>query len=145
MAKIALVISDFNKEITSKMEKNAEKVAKKLKATIVKKIHVPGAFEIPFATQILLKEKNINAVVVLGVVIQGETDHDVVIVNSISKKLLDISLNFNKPIGLGIIGPRVTYQQAESRVTEYSERAVKTALEMVKINREWNTGTKNII
>ena len=38
MKNIAIVVSDFNKEITSKMEKNAEKTAKKLKATITKKI-----------------------------------------------------------------------------------------------------------
>jgi len=130
---IALVVSDFNEKITAKMEKNAEKTAKKLKANIVKKIHVPGAFEIPFAAQVLLKKKNIDAVVVLGAVIQGQTDHDIIIVNGISKKLLDISLNYNKPIGFGVIGPRVTWQQAQERAKEYSERAVKTALEMIKI------------
>ena len=133
MTKIALIVSDFNHEITSKMEKNAEKVAKSLNAEIVKKIHVPGAFEIPFATQILMKKKDIDAVVVLGVVIKGETDHDIVIVSAVSKKLLDISLNFNKPIGFGIIGPRVTWQQAEKRAVEYSKRAVKAALELNKI------------
>ena len=133
MTKIALIISEFNKEITSKMEKTAEKYAASLGAKIVKKIHVPGAFEIPFATQILMKKKDINAVVVLGAVIQGQTDHDVVIVNAISKKLLDISLNFNKPIGFGIIGPRVTWQQAEARAIEYSKRAVKAALDLTKI------------
>jgi len=115
------------------MEKNAEKAAKSLKAKIVKKIHVPGAFEIPYATQILLKKKNIDAVVVLGVVIQGDTDHDVVIVTSVAQKLLELSLNYNKPIGFGIIGPRVTYQQAEKRALEYSKRAVKAALEMASI------------
>ena len=133
MKNIALVVSDFNQEITSKMEKNAEKTAKQLNAKIIKKIHVPGAFEIPFATQILMKKKNIDAVVVLGVVIQGQTDHDIIIVSVISKKLLDLSLQYNKPLGFGIIGPRVTWQQAQERAKEYSERAVKTALEMTKI------------
>jgi len=130
---IALVVSDFNKEITSKMEKNAEKVARSLNAKIVKKIHVPGAFEIPFATQILMKKKNIDAVVALGAVIQGQTDHDLIIVNNVSQKLMELSLKYNKPIGFGIIGPRVTWQQAQERAKEYSERAVKTALEMIEI------------
>jgi len=133
MKNIALVVSDFNEKITSKMEKNAEKTAKKLKANIVKKIHVPGAFEIPFAAKVLLEKKNIDAVVVLGAVIQGQTDHDIIIVSGISKKLLDLSLNYNKPIGFGIIGPRVTRQQAQKRAAGYAERAVKTALEMTKI------------
>jgi len=133
MKNIALVVSDFNEKITSKMEKNAEKTAKDLKANIVKKIHVPGAFEIPFATKNLLKNKKINAVVVLGAVIQGDTHHDIVIVSTIAKALTELSLQYNKPIGFGIIGPRVTYPQAESRALEYSKRAVKAALELVKM------------
>jgi len=133
MVNIAIVVSDFNEKITLKMEKNAEKTAKKLKAKIVKKIHVPGAFEIPFAAKKLFKDKKIDAVAVLGVVIQGQTDHDIIIVSSISKKLLDLSLQYDKPLGFGIIGPRVTRQQAQKRAAGYSERAVKTALEMVKI------------
>jgi 6,7-dimethyl-8-ribityllumazine synthase len=134
--KIALIVSDFNKEITSKMEKNAEKYAASLNAKIVKIIHVPGAFETPFVANKLLKNKEIDAVVVLGAVIQGETYHDVIIVNAISSKLIELSLKYNKPIGFGIIGPRVTWQQAESRAIEYSKRAVKAALEMVKVNKK---------
>ncbi|MCH8286283.1 6,7-dimethyl-8-ribityllumazine synthase [candidate division KSB1 bacterium] len=130
---IALVVSDFNHEITAKMEKNAEKITKQLNVKITKKIHVPGAFEIPFAAKKLFKDKKINAVVVLGAVVQGETDHDIIIVSSISKKLLDLSLQYDKPLGFGIIGPRVTRQQAQKRAAGYAERAVKTALEMTKL------------
>jgi|TARA_B100001964_G_scaffold225533_1_gene273471 6,7-dimethyl-8-ribityllumazine synthase len=143
MTKIAIVISDFNEKITSKMEKNAEKVAKSLGAKVVKKIHVPGTFEIPFAVKNLLEDKKIStsvalrekidAVVTLGAVIQGDTQHDVVIVNTIAQKLLELSLHYNKPIGFGIIGPRVTWQQADARAIEYSKRAVKAALHMAKI------------
>ena len=133
MTKIALVVSEFNRKITSKMEKNAEKVAVSLGAKVVKKIHVPGAFEMPFATKKLFKDKKIDAVVTLGVVIQGDTDHDLIIVNNVSKKLMDLSLQYNKPLGFGVIGPRVTWQQAEKRALEYSERAVKATLEMVKL------------
>ena len=133
MTNIALVISDFNSKITSKMEENAEKVAGSLGAKVVKKIHVPGAFEVPYATRILLKKKNIDAVVVLGAVIRGDTDHDIVIVNSVASKLLDLSLQYKKPIGFGVMGPRVTWQQAEKRALEYSKRAVKAALELTRI------------
>ena len=133
MTNLALVVSDFNKEITSKMEKNAEKTARSLDEKIIKKIHVPGAFEIPFAAKKLFKDKKIDAVVALGAVIQGETDHDIIIVNSVSQKLMELSLQYNKPLGFGIIGPRVTWQQAEKRASQYSERAVKTAIEMINI------------
>lgn len=131
--KIALVVSEFNKEITTKMEKIAEKFAKSLNVEIIKKIHVPGSFEIPFAANGLLKDKKISALVVLGAVVQGETEHDVVIVNTISSKLIDLSIRYNKPIGFGVIGPRVTWEQAEERAKEYAERAVKSAVMMASI------------
>jgi len=128
MKNIALVISDFNDKITSRMEENAEKTARVLKAKIFKKIHVPGAFEIPLAANKLFKDKRVDGVAVLGAVIQGETDHDLVIVSNVASKLLDLSLKYNKPLGFGIIGPRVTRKQAEQRATAYSSRAVKAAM-----------------
>ena len=134
MTNLALVVSDFNREITAKMEKNAENAAKQLNAKIMKKIHVPGAFEIPFAANKLLKNKKIDAVIVLGAVIQGETQHDVVIVNAVAPKLIELSLKYNKPIGFGIIGPRVSWQQAEKRALEYAKRAVESAVKMLKVN-----------
>ncbi|MAG72182.1 MAG: 6,7-dimethyl-8-ribityllumazine synthase [Acidobacteria bacterium] len=131
--KIAIVISDFNEKITSKMEKAAETQASSLNAEIVKKIHVPGAFEIPFAAKNILEKEQVDAVVALGAVIQGDTDHDIVVANSAAAKLMDISLHYNKPIGMGIMGPRINYEQAEERAEEYAKRAVKAAVEMLKI------------
>ena len=116
------------------MEKSAEKAARSLNVEIIKKIYVPGAFESPFAVNALLKDKKINAVAVLGVVIRGETYHDVVIVNAVSSKIIDLSLKYNKPVGFGIIGPRVTWQQAEKRAEEYAKRAVEAAVQMLKMN-----------
>ena len=131
--RLGIVVSDFNKEITSNMEKNAENTAKQLSAKIIKKLHVPGVFEIPFAANKLLKDKKIDAVVVLGAVIQGETQHDVAIVNAVAPKLIELSLKYSKPIGFGIIGPRVTWQQAKKRAAEYAERAVEAAVKMTCI------------
>jgi len=133
MTNLALVVSDFNQKITLRMEKDAEKVAGSLGAKVIKKIHVPGTFEIPFAAKKLFKDKKVDAVVALGVVIQGDTYHDVIIMNSVSEKLMELSLQYDKPLGFGIIGPRVTWQFAEQRATEYAKRAVKSALEMLKL------------
>jgi len=130
--KLGIVVSDFNKEITLRMEIKALEVAKELKADIIKKIHVPGCFEIPLMVKKLLKNDKIDGIVTLGVVIQGDTDHDVIIVENTARNIMELSLKYNKPIGLGIIGPRVTRQQAEKRAEEYAERAVKTTIEMIK-------------
>ncbi|MEK6869634.1 MAG: 6,7-dimethyl-8-ribityllumazine synthase [Nanoarchaeota archaeon] len=131
--RLGIVVSDFNHEITSKMEKTAENAAKQLNAEIIKKLHVPGAFEIPFAANKLFRDKKVDAVVALGAVIQGETEHDVIIMGNVSGKLMDLSLKYDKPLGFGVIGPRVTWQQAEKRAIEYAKRAVEAAVGMMKI------------
>ena len=133
MVNLALVVSDFNRKITSKMETNAEKAASSLRAKITRKIHVPGAFEIPFAANKLFKDKKVDAVVALGAVVQGDTDHDVIIMSSVSGKLMELSLKYGKPLGFGVIGPRVTWQQAEARAAEYAKRAVEAAVELIKV------------
>jgi 6,7-dimethyl-8-ribityllumazine synthase len=130
--KIGIVVSDFNKEITSRMEEKALEVAKELDVEVIENIHVHGAFEIPIITNKLLENKEINGVVTLGAVIQGDTDHDVIIMNSIGPKLLELSLQNNKPVALGILGPGITRAQAEERAEKYAERAVKSVVDIAR-------------
>ena len=124
--KIAIVVSRFNNDITKKMSKAAQQRAKELKIKITEIVEVPGAFEIPLAAKNLLAKKNIDGVVTLGAIIKGDTDHDEVIAHSIAKYLIDLSLLYNKPVTLGVLGPNITWEQAEKRIKEYSERAVET-------------------
>ena len=130
--KIAIVVSKFNNEITSKMEKKALQHAKKLKVEIVKIVKVPGAFEIPLAVSKVIADKNIAGIVTLGAVIKGETDHDVIITRSVAKKLLDLSIKFKKPISLGILGPNITWELADRKKEEYAARAVDAVVKMVR-------------
>ena len=130
--KIAIVVSKFNYEITSKMEKKALQHAKKLKVEIAKIIKVPGAFEIPLAVSKVISDKNIAGIVALGAVIKGETDHDVVITRSVAKKLLDLSVKFKKPVSLGILGPNITWELADRKKVEYAARAVESVVKMLR-------------
>ena len=68
----------------------------------------------------------------LGAIIKGDTSHDRVIANSTAKLLCELSLKYNKPISLGITGPDMTFDQAESRIIPTSHHAVHTAIEMTK-------------
>ncbi len=130
--KIAIVVSRFNEEITSKMKSIAENRIKELKCQVVKAVEVPGAFEIPLAVKRLLENKNVDAVVTLGAIIKGGTDHDKAIAHSVAKKLLNLSCKYNKPVSLGVIGPNATWEQAEKRMEEYAVRAVDSVVEVLK-------------
>jgi len=130
--KIAIVVSTFNQEITSKMEKKAVQHAKKLGTEVIKIVKVPGSFEIPFAVKKLLDDKKIQGVVTIGTIIKGESDHDLVIAKAIAKKLLDLSVEYNKPVSLGISGPNITWQQSEKRIEEYAIRAVDSVVKVLR-------------
>ena len=130
--KIAIVVSKFNEEITMKMKNKAVQRAKELQADVVKIVEVPGCFEIPFAVKKLLEDKNIQGVATIGTVIKGGTDHDEVVAHAVAKKLLDLSIQYNKPVSLGIYGPNITWKESEKRIDEYAERAVESVVKMLR-------------
>ncbi len=133
---IAIAVADFNDDITARMLAQAEDEAKKNSAHIVKVIHVPGAYDLPLIVATLLERDDVEAVVALGAVIKGETDHDKVIVKICAKQLSDLAIETNKPVGMGIIGPGATHAQAQARADEYARRAVSAALRVIDAQME---------
>ena len=124
--KIGIVVSEFHYDITMMMLERAKEHAKFLNAEVTNVIQVPGVFDIPLAVHKLLEKEGIDGVVTLGAVIEGETEHDDVVMGQASRKITDLAVEFGKPVGLGITGPGMSRLQAEKRI----ERA-KTAVESV--------------
>ena len=133
--RLGFVVSEFNREITYMMEKLAEEHAEFLGAEVVYKIIVPGTFDMPLAVKRLLEKEDVDAVVTIGCVIEGETEHDEIVLHNAARKMADLSIQYNKPVTLGVSGPGMTRLQAEERV-EYGKRAVEAAVKMVKRLRE---------
>mgnify|MGYP001597080905 FL=1 len=132
--RLGMVVSTFNYEITGEMAKKAQQRAKEVGARIAKVVEVPGSFEIPFAVKQLLEDKNIDAVITLGTVIKGGTDHDAVVAHAVARKILDLSCEYDKPVSLGISGPNITWQQSEKRIEEYAIRSVDSVVKMLRKN-----------
>lgn len=134
--RLAIVVAEFNQEITNKMLNTARNHAKNLNIHVEKIIQVPGTFDMPLIVEKLLQIKQIDAVVTLGAVIKGETGHDIVIANNTARLLSDISLKYQKPVTLGITGPDMTVRQAKNRVIVVPKLAVEAAHKMVTRLRE---------
>ncbi len=83
----------------------------------------------PLAVRKLLDKKDIDGVVTLGAVIEGETEHDDVVMGQASRKITDLAVEFGKPVGLGITGPGMSRLQAESRI-ERAKSAVEAVVKM---------------
>ena len=75
MPKIAIVVSEFNALITDKLLEGALEEAQNQAIKMPKVYKVPGAVELPYAAKQLAKTKKYDAIVLLGCVIRGQTDH----------------------------------------------------------------------
>jgi 6,7-dimethyl-8-ribityllumazine synthase len=129
--RIGIVVSEFNWDITMMMLDRAKEHANFLGAEISKIIKVPGVFDMPLAVKKLLISEDIEGVVILGAVIEGETKHDEVIMNQTARKIIDLSVEYNKPVGLGVTGPGMSRLQAEDRI-DRAKLAVETVIKLYK-------------
>jgi len=129
--RLGFVVSEFNRDITYMMEIEAEEHAKFLGAEVTERLYVPGAYDMPLAIKKLLKDKQIDAVVTIGCVIEGATQHDEIVVQHAARKIIDLSLEFDKPVALGISGPGMTRIEATERI-DYARRAVESAVKLVQ-------------
>jgi 6,7-dimethyl-8-ribityllumazine synthase len=129
--KIAFVVSEFNYDVTMPMLEQAKQHAQFLGAEVVKEVQVPGVFDMPLAIKRLCERKDVDGVVALGAVIEGETEHDDIVIGHASRKIADLAVEYGKPVGLGITGPGMSRLQAEARINR-----AKAAVEaVVKLDR----------
>jgi 6,7-dimethyl-8-ribityllumazine synthase len=113
---IAIVVGRFNEEISNRLLDGALKRLGTL-GVIEENIHViwvPGAFEIPFACQQVIKKMEINAVITLGAVVRGGTPHFDYIAGGCARGVQEVSLTTGTPISLGVLTTD-TYEQALER------------------------------
>ena len=133
---VGIVRAKYNKEITAKMLESASDKADEL-GVDYRVTEVPGAYDTPLAADRLARLEEVDAVCVIGAVIEGDTDHDDVIGHAAGSKLSKISLDRDTPVTMGVTGPGMTASEAKDRV-EYAAQAVESAVEMVN-----NLETKN--
>jgi riboflavin synthase len=126
--KIGVVVAAFNADMTMQMEKFATDEISKQGAFLGRVIRVSGAYDAPLAVKLLLSDKKINAVAVLGYVKKGQTQHDEVVGFTSADKFSELSLEFMKPVTLGVIGPGATDKDAKARLEDYSRRAIRAAV-----------------
>ena len=133
--RMGFVVSEYNYDITMMMLERAKAHAQFLGCEIANTIKVPGVYDIPFALQRLLEKDDVDCAVAIGAVIEGETDHDEVVIQHAARKIIDLSLQKDKPVGLGITGPGMSRSQAQARI-ENAKAAVEACVKLIR-----NTGS----
>lgn len=132
---IALIASEFNFDVSQLMLERAKEEVAFLGARVGPIVRAPGVYDMPLLAQALLQRSDVDAVVALGAVIEGETGHDEVVMHQAARKLLDLSVASGKPVGLGVSGPGETRLQAQDRI-ENAASAVRSVVKSCRRLRE---------
>ncbi|MDA1169148.1 MAG: 6,7-dimethyl-8-ribityllumazine synthase [bacterium] len=131
--RISIIAAQFNPEIVEPMILVAQETLLKEGVQIIDIIRVPGSYEIPLATSLLLKKDNTDAIIVLGYIEKGETLHGEVMGHVVHQSIVQLQLQYSIPIAIGIIGPGATLEQATERNREYAIEAAQCAIQMVEV------------
>ena len=94
-------------------------------------VGVPGAYELPIVAQRLAQRSDVDAVLCFGLVLKGETEHDIHISNAVANGLMRVGLDSGKPVLFGVLTCG-TLEQAQARARRRSEGGLDKGHEVAK-------------
>ena len=114
--RFGIVVSEYHGDITDRLLAGCQATLEGAGASAdnIEIIRVPGAYELPMGARILMGKHRFDAIICLGCVIKGETQHDVYINHAISVGMMQLSLTSHTPVIFGVLTPN-TQAQAEAR------------------------------
>ena len=121
---LGIVCGSFHREQVERMLKFAIDEASSKNWEVSEVVWVPGSMEAPLAIDRMLQSPEVQGAVVLGIIERGETDHGLVMGQSVTKSVIELQIKHNKPIGLGIIGPGAEPEHIEPRLEPHARSAV---------------------
>lgn len=130
MGNLGFVVAMYHGPLIERMETRARERATELDATIVDSYRVTGAYDTVVPADRLARRDDIDAVVVIGAIVTGETDHDQVIAQAVATELQAVARERDTPVTLGITGPGMDAEEAADRV-DYGANAVEAAVTLV--------------
>ena len=133
--RIAIVVSEWNSEITFAMMNGAIDflTSKGVKEKNISVHKVPGAYELALGAQFCADNKNVDAIITLGCVIQGETRHFDFICDACANGIMNVSLTFNKPVAFGVLTTENEKQAKERSGGKLGNKGVEAAEAVLKM------------
>jgi 6,7-dimethyl-8-ribityllumazine synthase len=137
--KVALCVARFYEDLADKLEQGARAALADAGVTDIDRFDVPGAFELPLIASYTARSGHYAAVVCLGAVIRGETDHYDYVCGEAARGIQQVQLDTGVPCGFGVLTVD-TIAQALERVTGGSKRdtgrhAAEAALASLEVRR----------
>lgn len=139
--KFGVVVAEWNYEVTGALAQGAMDTLKKhgaLDKNILLK-HVPGSFELTLGAQYMAEYSQVDAIIILGCVIQGETRHFDFICQGVTQGITHLNLKYNKPFIFGLLTTENQQQaldRAGGKLGNKGDEAAITAIKMLALRNE---------
>lgn len=133
--KFAIVVAEWNSEITEALFEGAYQTLldNGAQAENIVRANVPGSYELSFGSQIFAQKPEIDAVIALGCVIQGETKHNDYINHAVAGGLTDVALKYNKPVIFGVLTPNNQQQALDRAGGIHGNKGDEAAITAIKM------------
>ena len=136
--KLAIVVSRFNEEVTTKLYEGAVQRLRELNFAEehITVAWVPGAIEIPLVAKQFARTDQYKAIICLGAVIRGETSHYDYVCDQVSRGCQRVGLKYDIPVIFGVLtteNEKQAFDRAGGKHGNNGRYAVDAALEMVSV------------
>jgi 6,7-dimethyl-8-ribityllumazine synthase len=134
--KIAIVVAEWNEDITGALYEGAYQslLAHGIKKQNIIRKNVPGTFELTLGSLWMAEQKDVQAVIALGCVIQGDTPHFDYICQAVAYGITEANIKTKKPVIFGVLttlNKKQALERAGGKLGNKGEEAALTALKML--------------
>jgi 6,7-dimethyl-8-ribityllumazine synthase len=131
----AIVVAEWNTEVTEKLFEGAYQTLINFGADArrILRGNVPGSYELTLGAQWYAELEQVDAVIALGSVIQGETKHNDYINHAVAQGLTNLSLKFSKPIIFGVLTPNNMEQALDRAGGKHGNKGDEAAITAIKM------------
>ncbi|MBL4862546.1 MAG: 6,7-dimethyl-8-ribityllumazine synthase [Crocinitomicaceae bacterium] len=133
--KIGIVVSEWNENITLNLLKGAKEafIENGVKEENITVRFVPGAFELPLGCQFMCESGDVDGVVAIGVVIQGETKHFDFVCDGATQGIKDVNLKYNTPVSFCVLTDNNVQQSIDRSGGKYGNKGIECAIACMKM------------
>ena len=133
--KIGIVVSEWNDSITNNLLAGAKQalLENHVPESNILLRYVPGAFELPLAAQWMLDETDVDGVIAIGVVIQGETKHFDFVCKGTTDGIMKVMLEYNSPISFCVLTDNTIQQSIDRSGGIHGNKGIECAIACIKM------------
>lgn len=131
----AVIVSEWNEEVTESLYSGALKtlLSHGAKEENITKVYVPGSFELSLASQKMAQRDDVDAVICIGCVVQGETKHFDFICDAVAQGVTNVSLKYDKPVIFGVLTPNTQQQALDRAGGKHGNKGDEAAITAIKM------------